>query len=98
MQYIRQHFATLESISQVADACNISHEHLTRCFRKETGQTPLQYLTKLRIEHALSLLLTPSDSIEQIAMNCGFQNGNYFAKVFRKYMQCTPEEYRRRNG
>lgn len=98
MQYIRQHFATLESISQVADACNISHEHLTRCFRKETGQTPLQYLTKLRIEHALSLLLNTSDSIEQIAMNCGFQNGNYFAKVFRKYMQCTPEEYRRRNG
>ena len=98
MQYIRQHFATLESISQIADACNISHEHLTRCFRKETGQTPLQYLTKLRIEHALSLLLNTSDSIEQIAMNCGFQNGNYFAKVFRKYMQCTPEEYRRRNG
>lgn len=95
--YIREHFRTMESIRDVADFCQISHEHLTRRFKKETGQSPLQYLTKLRIEHALFLLLNTTDSIETIAISCGFQNGNYFAKVFRKFLQCSPEEYRRRN-
>lgn len=95
--YIREHFHTIESIREVADLCQISHEHLTRRFQKETGQSPLQYLTKLRIEHALFLLLNTTASIETIAISCGFQSGNYFAKVFRKFLQCSPEEYRRKN-
>ncbi len=96
--YIRERFRTLESIRDVADHCQISHEHLTRRFQKETGQSPLQYLTRLRIEHALFLLLNTTDSIDSIALSCGFQSGNYFAKVFRKFLFCSPEEYRRRNS
>lgn len=96
--YIREHFSSINNISEISDFCQVSHEHLTRCFRKETGQTPLQFLIKIRIEHALFLLLNSSNSIESIAIACGFQSGNYFAKVFRKYLSCSPEEYRRRNS
>lgn len=95
--YIREHFQSIKNINEAAEFCNVSHEHLTRRFKKETGQAPLQFLTKVRIEHALFLLLNTTDSIEKIAFSCGFQNGNYFAKVFRKYLQCSPEEYRKRN-
>lgn len=96
--YIREHFSSINNIREIADFCNVSHEHLTRCFHRETGQTPLQFLTKIRIEHALFLLLNSGDSIEHIAISCGFQTGNYFAKVFRKFLSCSPEEYRRRNS
>lgn len=93
--YMRTHFQTIESTRDIADYCQISQEHLTRCFHTETGHTPLQFLTKLRIEYALFLLLNTNDSIQQIATSCGFQTGNYFAKVFRKYLHCSPEEYRK---
>lgn len=96
-EYMMSHFHTLESIHEVADLSQVSHEHLSRCFHKETGHTPQQYLTKLRVEHALYLLLNTSLSIHEIAIACGFQNGNYFAKVFKKFLQCSPEEYRKMN-
>ena len=95
--YFKEHFSTIQGIGEAAAACRVSQEHLTRMFRVETGQTPLQYLMKLRIEHALFLLLNTRDSIEKIAVSCGFLNGNYFAKVFRRYLHCSPEEYRKRN-
>jgi len=94
-KYIREYFQSINNIQEIANFCGVSHEHLTRCFKKETGQTPLQFLIKIKIEHALFLLLNSSDSIEAIAIACGFQNGNYFAKVFRKYLSCSPEEYRK---
>lgn len=93
----KNHFSELKGIREAADACGVSQSHLTRIFHKETGQTPLQYLTRLRIEYGLFLLLNTKDSIENVAVACGFLNGNYFAKVFRQYLDCSPEEYRRRN-
>ena len=96
--FMRKNFATIDSITDVSDFCHISPEHLSRCFKKEKGQSPLQFLTKLRIEHALFLLLNTNDTIESIALSCGFMNGNYFAKIFKKYLQCSPTEYRLRNS
>lgn len=95
--YFKNHFSELGGIGEAAEIFHVSQAHLTRVFHKETGQTPLQYLTRLRIEHALFLLLNTKDSIESIAVACGFLNGNYFAKVFRRYLGCSPEEYRKRN-
>lgn len=94
--YFQEHFSTLSGIGEAADFCCVSQEHLTRLFKKETGQTPLQYLTRLRIENAVFLLLNTSDSVASIARACGFENGNYFARVFRSYLNCPPEQYRRR--
>lgn len=98
ISYMRKNFASLDGMGELADYCKVSEEHLCRCFKKETGQPPLKLLTKLRMEHALFLLLNTNDTIESIASACGFLNGNYFAKVFKKYMQCSPTEYRRRTG
>ncbi len=96
--YIREYFQSIKNINEIAEFCNVSHEHLTRSFTKEIGQTPIQFLTKVRIEHALFLLLNTTDSVESIALSCGFQSGNYFAKVFRRFLHCSPEKYRKRNS
>lgn len=96
--YIQKNFKTIESTLEIAEECKVSQEYLTRCFHRETGQTPLQLLTKLRLEHAMMLLGSNDARIEDIAKECGFANSNYFAKVFKKYISCSPNEYRRLNS
>lgn len=96
LRYFQENFSSLSGVGEAADFCSVSQEHLTRIFKKETGQTPLQYLTRLRMENALFLLLNTSDSVASIARACGFENGNYFARVFRRYVNCSPEQYRQR--
>ena len=96
VSYFKNHFSELKGIGEAAELCNVSQAHLTRIFHEETGQTPLQYLTRIRVEYALFLLLNTQDSVESIAVACGFLNRNYFAKVFRRYLGCSPTEYRNR--
>lgn len=93
--YMKENYDQILCIRDVADYCGISHEHLSRRYKQETGQTMIQYLTLIRLTHAVNLLLNSHESIDSIARKCGFDNGNYFAKVFRRHLDCSPAEYRR---
>ena len=73
-----------------------SADHFRRCFKEETGATPLEYLTTLRINHAKKLLrATPYQSIESIASGCGFDDEFYFSRVFKKSTSLSPRQYRK---
>ena len=83
----------------VADICStlgISQSHLSRVFMKETGVQPILYLTRLRLEEAVRLLNTTDLSLTEISARCGFDNTNYFSKVFRKHMGVSPRTFRQR--
>lgn len=88
--HFREHF----SIDDLARQNGLSSAYFTRIFTRETGESPLLHLTRLRINHALFLLLNTQMSVEQIALECGFSCGNYFCKVFRRASGCSPAEYR----
>lgn len=71
-------------------------DHFRRCFKKETGMTPLEYVTALRVNRAKKLLLaTPYQPIETIATGCGFSDEFYFSRVFKKLTGISPREYRK---
>lgn len=91
---MEKEFATIGSIDEVAKRLHISSEHLSRSFHSEWGIAPVQYLNRMRIQSAMNDLLGSNDTIEVIAVKNGFANGNYFAKVFRRYTKMTPGEYR----
>ena len=91
---MEKEFATIGGIDEVAKRLNISSEHLSRSFHSEWGIAPVQYLNRMRIQSAMNDLLGSTDTIEVIAAKNGFANGNYFAKVFRRYTKMTPGEYR----
>jgi two-component system response regulator YesN len=82
------------SVTGVADALGISAGHLSRVFKRTTGQTFEHYLMMQRVEAAKRMLLDPLTTIAETAESCGFSDSAYFARVFRKVAGCSPSEYR----
>lgn len=92
--YLEANYAQEMNLSHMASEIRVSLPHITREFHAQMGLTPIRYLIKLRIEHAIRLLLSTSYDIQDIAQQCGFQSSNYFAKVFRKEVGLSPSRYR----
>lgn len=93
-KYITTDYASIEDLASVAERFHISREHLSRIFTKATGETAVSFLQNCRVEASMNLLLNTDLTISEIAFQCGFQNANYFAKVFRKKLSKSPQDYR----
>ncbi len=87
-------FNKLDGISAIADKFQISPSHLTREFVAEVGITPVKYLTKVRILHAKNLLQKTDKTVSEIAIECGYEQTNYFCKIFKSIVGQTPLQYR----
>lgn len=92
--WLNQNYTSTCSLSEMCETLHVSLPHFSRQFHSVYGTTPHNYVTKLRLEHAMSLLLNTTLSIQDIALQSGFAEGNYFAKVFRKYTNMTPSDFR----
>ena len=93
--YLKEHLKESISLSSAAEYLGVSQEHLSREFKRQMGEQPVKYITKLRLEVAVNLLCTTNLNIEKICSLSGFSDSNYFSKVFRKYMNCSPMEFRK---
>jgi len=94
IRYIRRHYAGDISIEQIAENLGISGDHLRHCFKSETGNTVLEYLTKVRIENAKAFLKDNRLKLYEVAAMVGYRNSHYFSKVFRKETGMHPLAYR----
>ena len=87
------------SIADKISKMGFSSDYMRRCFKEETGETPLDYLTRLRIERAKSLLIQKSfTSVGDVASLCGFSDNFYFSKTFKLHTGLSPREYRKHFG
>lgn len=93
--FIHSNYTESITLEQMADSCHTSKSEFCRIFKKTLHQTPFEYLLRYRIQKSLSLLATDSYSITEIASQVGFSGSSYYSEVFRKYMGCSPREYKK---
>lgn len=94
LSYLETHFTDTLFISRLERIFSISKSKMYRLFIQGTGMSPNQYLSKLRITHAKSMLLNTVLPVTDIALQCGFQDSNYFTRIFKQHTYCSPREYR----
>ena len=82
------------SLNNVASFVNVSPNHLSSIFSKETGETFIEYVMKIRIRKAKELLKTTGMRSSEIAFYIGYTDPHYFSYIFKKMEKCTPNEFR----
>ena len=83
------------SLDHLAQAFSINKYYLQKLFKKRSGLSPNEYLTRVRLEKAKNLLRTTDSTIIQIAQEVGY-TASYFDNVFKKFEGVTPQTYRQR--
>lgn len=95
MDFISIHYMEPDlCIESISRHVLLSVSYVCSIFKSETKQTVNQYLTAYRIQKAKQLLQDSRYRVVDIMLRVGFNNANYFSKVFRKLEGCTPSEYR----
>ncbi len=84
------------NLNHIADTLGVHPSYLSRTFKKELGMTLTAYINTLRIEEAKYMLDYSNESVTEIASSVGYNDPNYFSKVFMKLEHVTPHEYRKR--
>lgn len=95
ISYIENHFTEDISLQLLAKLSHYSERHFTRIFNETYHTTPINYIISLRIRSACKLLRESPVSVCEIASRCGFNNSNYFSRIFRKQLGITPTQYRK---
>lgn len=94
-QYINKHLHRSLQIKELADEACMSEPNFYRTFKQTFGMTPVDYINQQRLALASQLLRTTSRSLEDISMECGFNNLTYFMKLFRREIGSSPTQYRK---
>ena len=81
--------------ADIAREAGLTPNYLTRKFREATGLGLKEYLIFTRLQHAAMELVSTDASITDIALKCGFSDGNYFKDVFKKSYGMGPRAYRK---
>lgn len=95
ISFIHQHLAEPITVKALAGKCYMHPDAYSRLFLQKMGRRPLEYIHEQRIERAKILLSTTAHSIKEISHLIGYDNPNYFHRVFRRMMSHSPLDYRR---
>lgn len=94
-QWLEEHFADKFRFEDVAREHGMSIRNFMRRFQGATGDKPLHYLQRLRIETAKGLLSATRKSIKTISYEVGYDDASFFARLFRQHTELSPNQYRR---
>ena len=92
--YVREHYNRKLTLNEIAGHAGLTPQYLSVFFKKETGQSVVDFITTIRMDRAMELLRTSQLSVGEIARLVGYDDPNYFGRVFRRITNSTPRAYR----
>lgn len=92
--YIQQHYQEEITLERVAREVSLTPDYYCKVFSRMAGETLVDYLTRVRVDEAKRLLQDPSVSIKEACFRVGYNDPNYFSRVFKKVTGQTPTEFR----
>ncbi len=95
IRHLGKNYARPMKLKELAKFCAVSESTLVHDFRKVTGESLIDYLIKMRLEKGAMLLRETQLSIAEISASVGFDDANYFSRMFRRKFDASPREYRK---
>ncbi|MDF2909020.1 MAG: hypothetical protein K0R34_4341 [Herbinix sp.] len=95
ISYIRTHLDSDLSLQRVADYIHFHPNYLSAKIKEKVGLSYSSFVLHLKMELASRLLLDSNDKVQDIALRCGFNDSNYFNRMFRREYNISPEQYRK---
>ncbi len=92
------HYQTEGAVGAMVRLSGLAERTFQRRFARATGLTPIDYVHTLRLEEAKQLLESTELPIEAVALDVGYQDAGFFARLFKRKVCVTPAQYRRRFG
>lgn len=96
--YIEKHFTEALTVAQLATKFAFSHRNFIRRFKEATGNTPFEYIQRVRVEAAKRYLESSNLSVQEVIYKSGYSDGKAFRSIFKKFTGYAPREYRLRYG
>lgn len=95
--FIQEHYKTKITLDTLTRHSYLSSVYISKVFKEATGETPINYLIKIRIDKAKELLAEDRLSMKEIAIEVGYDDYYYFSKLFKKNTGLSPTQYRELN-
>jgi len=96
INYLNENYESKISLDQIAHNMYLSPVYISKIFKEETGESPINYLIKIRLEKASDILLdSDGGSIKSIANSVGYEDVYHFSKLFKKYYGISPLYYKK---
>jgi len=93
--YIEEHFAEDLTLKRMAEFVRMDASYVSDLFKKKTGTTLTHFIQNRRVQAAKMLLSETEKKVSEIGRLVGFENDNYFNKIFKRWCGVTPTEYRK---
>ena len=95
LQYVKNNFHYKITMEDVSNHLHYSESSLNKCFKKEMNITFNEYLNRYRVQKAIDYMRNGELSLNVISEECGFSEYKYFNVVFRKYINCSPSQFKK---